>query len=230
MKNLIVGAGEVGRSLFEVLSQKHETFLKDKEDLVLDGIEILNICFPYSEYFDDELRKYQEYYKPKITVIHSTVPVGTSRKLGALHSPIHGKHPDLSKGIKTFKKFVGGTDKIQVRTVVKFLKEAGIKAKTVSSPEVSELSKILCTTYYGWNIIFQKEVAKLCEQFGVPFDETYGWNRWYNKGYRQMGMSKFCRPVLENVPGKIGGHCVVQNTRLLDSFITKVVKEYDEAL
>ncbi len=152
MRNIIIGNGEVGKSLYEVLKDVHETYLRGIEDVELPKTEVLNICFPYSREFKKQVRKYQKMYEPLVTIIHSTVPIGTCRKLNATHSPIHGKHPNLSGGIKTFVKFVGGGDPI----VIKFLNDAGIKTRAVGL-EGSDASKLWCPTYYGWNILFMKE-------------------------------------------------------------------------
>jgi UDP-N-acetyl-D-mannosaminuronate dehydrogenase len=146
-----------------------------------------------------------------------------------VHSPIHGKHPDLSGGIKTFAKYVGGSNPEAVYKAVEFLSKAGIKPKIVSSPEASELSKILCTSYYGWNIVFMKEVQKLCKHYNVDFYDVYTrWNSEYNKGYKALGMEQFTRPVLDPMPGKIGGHCVMANAHLVDSLITKTIIEQNK--
>ena len=229
-KTLIIGNGEVGKSLAQVLAPYHEVHIRDKndEELGLEGIEVLNICYPPSPEFVEQTKKYIKKYKPKLTIIHSTVPIGTTRSLGkwVVHSPIHGKHPDLSAGIKTFVKYVGGAHPSAVYMATQFLGKAGINAKVVSSPEASELSKIMCTSYYGWNILFMKEVEKLCEKLNIDFSDVYTrWNWEYNYGYQKLNMSWFTRPVLDPMPGGIGGHCVVNNAKLLDSFITNTIVE-----
>jgi len=245
-KSIIIGAGEVGRSLYKVLeaTYKKAIVLRDKEpdkeihcienDFHNSSVSFLHICYPYSDLFIDYTKNYIQQYKPSIaTIIHSTVPVGTTRKCGeyCVHSPIHGKHPNLADGIKTFVKYVGGENNVTVYSTRYYLEMAGIPTKMVSSPEASELSKILCTTYYGWNIVFCKEVAAICKELGVSFKEVYtNWNKEYNKGYTELGMSQFVRPVLEPIEGKIKGHCVVNNTKLLDSAITNLIKEYDELM
>ena len=228
MRCLIIGAGEVGKSLFEVLKNHHETYIKDLESLSLSNVVVLNICIPYSDDFLWQVREYQKQYTPTVTIIHSTVPVGTSRALESVHSPIHGKHPDLSNGIKTFVKYVGGADKEKTKLANKFLREAHIKTRIVSSPEASELSKILCTTQYGWQILINKEIKRICDILKVDFEEVYGWNKHYNKGYTKLGTPQFVRPTLAHYEGKIGGHCVVNNTRLLDSWLTDTLRERNE--
>jgi len=238
MKSLIIGAGEVGKSLYKVLeaTYKENIVIRDKQPdfgIIEDSLPFLNICYPYSDSFVEDTKAYIKQYHPTTTIIHSTVPVGTTRKCGdaCVHSPIHGKHPNLAEGIKTFTKYVGGANELAVLLAINYLEDAGIHPKRVSSPEASELSKILCTTYYGWNIVFCKEVADLCRQLNVPFEEVYtNWNKEYNKGYTELGMGQFVRPVLEPVEGKLGGHCVINNCDLLESFITHLIKRLDEEI
>lgn len=224
MKTLIIGKGEVGTSLYHVLRSDHETYIKDVEDLELDGIEILNICFPPFEGFIEAVKKYQIQYKPRLTIIHSTVPVGTSSKLGSVHSPIHGKHPNLAQGIKTFVKYIGANNPEDAELAEKFLNQAGIKTKIVKNPETSELSKIMCTTQYGLNIRAMQIIHDDCERLGADFKDVYGWNKYYNEGYDLLEMPQFHRPVLNYVEGPIGGHCVLPNCELLESKLTEFVK------
>ena len=110
MRTLIIGAGEVGYSLKRALEDKHEVFIRDKEKGDFKKIEVLNICYPPSKDFIKITKKYIEEYHPKVTIIHSTVPPGTTDKCGenVVHSPIHGKHPNLKEGIFTYVKYLGG--------------------------------------------------------------------------------------------------------------------------
>ncbi|MEK9208109.1 MAG: hypothetical protein AAB922_06485 [Patescibacteria group bacterium] len=231
MKTLTIGAGEIGKSLHQVFSEKYESYLRDKEDLKLENIDVLNICYLPSKDFVKNTKEYIKQYKPRLTIIHSTVAPGTTAKCGEMvvHSPTHGKHPNLVGGIKTFVKYIGGDDTYAVYIADKFLKGAGIKTKIVANSKTSELSKIFCTSYYGWNLLFMKEMAKMCKKENVPFHEVYiDWNWLYNIGYEQLGMPQFRRPVLEPIKGKIGGHCVVENCTLYDNFITRTIKEKNE--
>ena len=55
----------------------------------------------------------------------------------------------------------------------------------------------------------------MCEREGVPFNEVYKQtNEIYNRGFSGI-RPNVVRPVLEYVPGKIGGHCVRANAKLL---------------
>lgn len=230
MKNIILGCGEVGSSLHEVLKDFHETHVRDVEPGEDDPekVEVLNVCIPYGEGFTEAVKGYQERYRPELTIIHSTVKPGTSRELGAVHSPIHGLHPNLASGIKTFVKYVGGELADDVLKAKEFLMKAGIKVQEVSSPEASEWSKVLCTTRYGWEITFAKEVAAICEREGLSYGEVYGWAKHYNDGYTELGKPEYHRSLLKNVPGPIGGHCVVPNARIIgDEWVASVLLERD---
>ena len=231
-KTLIIGAGEIGTSLGNVLSSVYEVVYDDiRFEKHPDGnFNTLNICYPYSDKFVEITKNYINKYQPKLTIIHSTVRVGTTRKLGkgVVYSPINGRHPHLELSIKTFIKFIGGISGEDTYSASEFFRVAGIKTIIFSSPEATEFAKIFCTTYYGWNLIFTKEMVKLCEENNLPFHEVYTiWNNVYNEGYMKLNESRFLRPVLLPMKGEIGGHCVIPNCDLFDSSLTKVVKQFN---
>jgi len=227
---IIIGAGEVGYALFKVLERLPNHVLRvrdigDESTKKTLHFDVMHICFPYSKTFVRAVRTYQKQYTPKYTVIHSTVPVGTSRKCSAFHSPVRGVHPNLQSGIMTFEKWLGP----ESNDLAAYFECAGIPVMQCANPETTELAKILCTTYYGWNIVFEKEVFKLCKKHKVPFADVYTkWNEQYNRGYTRLGMSHVVRPVLKHVPGKIGGHCVLNNLKFLKSKVAKFIKDYKE--
>ncbi len=221
MQSLIIGAGEVGLALQSILKCK----IIDKQDLI-GTFDIIHVCFPYSDQFEDEVKKYQQKYNPKHTVIHSTVPVGTSRKLKAIHSPIRGMHPELKKSILTFVKFIGGENSDEIAD---YFRNHGIKVQLCRKQETTELMKLLDTLYYGVCIEFAKEAERLCEKNEVPFSEVYTLaNQSYNKGYEKLGYSEFIRPVLQPLKKKIGGHCVLQNTAFLESEFVELVRNRNQ--
>jgi UDP-N-acetyl-D-mannosaminuronate dehydrogenase len=95
--------------------------------------------------------------------------------------------------------------------------------------EATELGKLLDTAYYGWNVIFAKEVKRIADEHGLDYEEVYTIpNTHYNEGYKKHGMYHVVRPVLKYIPGKIGGHCVVPNAYLLDTWITEILRERDK--
>ena len=202
-KTLIIGRGQIGIALERVLSTSHHTWLKDKEQLDLTDVEFLHICYPYSERFVEITKDYIKKYKPKYTIIHSTVPIGTSTKCGAYHSPIRGIHPFLEEGIRTFVKYLAPPN----QELKEYFNRAGIKIMEVEKPEITEALKIWSTTAYGWNIILEKEIYKWCQKHNLDFNIIYNEaTKTYNEGYSKLGMKNVVRPILKEYPGKIGGH------------------------
>jgi len=68
--SLIIGAGEVGEALYDILNDFYEgVYDYDKEDnvltLLLKTFDIIHICFPYSKEFVNEVKKYQKKYNLK---------------------------------------------------------------------------------------------------------------------------------------------------------------------
>ena len=219
---LIIGAGEVGESLARVLNPYYDVSLMDRYHAALTtGPEVMHICFGYSEGFVQSVKGYQDQYHPKYTVIHSTVPPGTSRKCDAVHSPIIGMHPFLDEGIKTFTKLLGGS---QASEVAQFFRRAGIKVYLFDKQETTELYKILDTTYYGLCVEYTKEIKRLAEQHGIPFEAWTIYNDNYNKGYQKLGYPEFTRPNLVPIMTAIKGHCVVPNTYFIDNEFTRLIQ------
>ena len=221
MKTLIIGFGEVGEALYEILINTKPDIL-DMEEGVTETFEIIHICFPYSEHFVKEVKRYQRKYKPKYTVIHSTVPVGTSKECDAIHSPIVGIHPYLVKSIETFTKFLGGKD---ADKVADHFRKAGIKVYVTDKSETTELMKIMSTDFYGLCIEYTKEVKKMCDKYKVPFEMWTLWTNNYNQGYTVLGHPEFNRPNLIPITKKIGGHCILPNLLYIDNDFIKLIRK-----
>jgi len=233
MKTLIIGMGEIGCSLSNVLDDEYNCICYDTKypnDLVYlkkDKFEIIHIAFPYSNDFIKQVKNYQKMFKPKYTVIHSTVPVGTSRKCNAIHSPVVGIHPHLAESLKTFTKFLGGK---QASEVADYFRRAGVKVYVCDKPETTELMKIQCTTLYGLNVEFTKDMKKQCEKYNVPFDAWTIWNENYNKGYEKLGYPEYRRYNLVPLMKMVGGHCVLPNLKLLKTKFTDFLDKIKDDL
>ncbi|OHA69126.1 MAG: hypothetical protein A3J68_02020 [Candidatus Wildermuthbacteria bacterium RIFCSPHIGHO2_02_FULL_48_16] len=215
----ILGYGEVGQAIAKFFAKPKVKDLKRKDDFT--GIDVLHVCIPWSKSFVDIVKGEIRAFKPKLVIVHSTVIPGTTKKIGklAVHSPVRGVHPNLHKGIRTFVKYIGADDKKVGLLAQKHLESVGMNAKILNPSSTTELGKILDTTYYGVCIAFHKEMMRLCDAFGVDFDSVMtDFNSSYNTGYTKLGMSHVVRPVLKPEKGPIGGHCVVQNAELLDTF------------
>ena len=215
MRSIIIGFGEVGKSLWCVLEEHYKVDVVDLHRTTNErGHDIMHICFPYSDDFIDRVDQYQKEFNPKYTVIHSTVPIGTSRKCGAIHSPIRGLHPNLESGIRTFEKFLGGEDATQVAD---YFRRAGLKVILFDDSETTEVLKLFDTEYYRTCVEFAHRVKKYCDKHSLNFSEVYTIpNQTYNEGYTKLGHSEYVRPILQPIMKEIGGHCLLPNKKLIE--------------
>lgn len=210
-KHIVIGMGEVGKAIQKVFDCDWVDL--EDEDVVDEGHYIMHVCLPYGKDFIRLVGAYKKRFSPKYTVIHSTVPVGTSRKCNALHSPIRGLHPNLYTGVMTFEKFIGGEN---ASYIADDFRKAGLKVILCDRQETTELGKLLDTEYYRACIEFTHRAKGLCEKHNAPFHEAYTlFNMTYNVGYTTLGHPEYVRPVLQAIKGKIGGHCVSQNAKLI---------------
>lgn len=214
MKTLIIGRGEVGRALGEIFGAHYYQSVIDKGESDQGVFEILHICFPYSTEFVAAVESYRRQYQPKWVVIHSTVPVGTSRALNAIHSPVRGIHPHLTQAIRTFQKFIGGPD---ASKVADYFRRAGLRVMLFDKQETTEAAKLFETESYRVNIEFMHRCKNYCHEHDLSFHEVYTLQSLtYNEGYLALGYPEYVRPILQPIAGKIGGHCVLQNKQLLE--------------
>jgi len=225
---LIIGYGEIGKSLEKVLWD-YTPSIVGKEGIIKgtfqEQIDIMHICFSYSKEFEKEVIKYQDKYKPTYTVIHSTVAIGTSRKLNAIHSPVIGIHPHLEESLTTFVKYLSGE---KASEVADYFRRVGMKVYLFDNQETTELLKICDTTHYGLEIEYYKEIKRLCKKYNVPFEAWTLWIRNYNLGYKLLGYPEYCKPELTPIMTEIKGHCVLPNCEFLDNDFTKLIKKLNE--
>ena len=231
---VVGGYGEVGRALVGVLGEVHRVYVDDpgvashSMEGLLDPLgltqppDVMHVCFPYSDEFLDDVANNHQMYQPEEIIIHSTVPVGTSRRLGALHSPVIGIHPNLAQSLCTFTKFLGGPDS---GTAAEHLRRAGMRVYTTSKQETTELMKLMSTLYYATCVEFTKDVKRMCDEADVPFELWTLWTQTYNDGYVTLQRPEFRRPNLDPISGKIGGHCLLPNAELIESDFAELVKE-----
>ncbi|MBI3335769.1 MAG: hypothetical protein HY001_04715 [Candidatus Portnoybacteria bacterium] len=217
----ILGYGEVGQAIAKFYRNPR---IKDlARDDGLRGVDVLHISIPWNETFIGAVEKEIREIKPKLTIIHSTVAVGTTKKLCEalpdeliVHSPVRGVHPHIHEGIKTFVKYVGAENKKAGELAKKHLESIGIKTKVFMPAATTELGKLLDTTYYGLAIAFHGEVKKMCDKWNLDFDEVMtDFNKTYNEGYLKLGKKNVVRPVLYPPEDGIHGHCVIENIEIL---------------
>jgi hypothetical protein len=91
-----------------------------------------------------------------------------------------------------------------------------MKVRLFDKAVTTELMKVLSTTFYGLCIEWTKHVAQLCAESDVPFEAWSLWTQNYNAGYKRLHQEQYMRPDLQDIPGKIGGHCVRENLIFLE--------------
>ena len=236
MSQLVIGLGEVGSSILNVLNEHYEDVKgHDQTYTQLDllgchqsAFDFFHICFPYSDNFVEEVKGYcKDFLKTNgLIIIHSTVPIGTCEKLDAVSSPIRGIHPNLEKGIKTFVKYFGGKRAYEAS---KIFEACNIQTKVYDSSRDVEAGKIVDTAYFGWIVAFNKEIYKMCQEKGLNFEIVWSeFTKTYNDGYRALDKDKFARPYFEHISGPIGGHCVMNNLKFLDNYVSFVLEKINE--
>lgn len=246
--DVIIGMGEIGKGLYQVIFNSGELVygldlnkqgglevvdMNDSGDIgkysvpleeIAKRVRLLHICIPGNiDNFVPVVSAYIEVYKPRVTVVHSTVPVGTTERLNQMgvvaHSPVRGKHPNMADGLLNYVKYIGMPEDISVKDwelLLTTFHTYGIKVRTMSSPKATELAKILSTTRYGVNLLFADMQNELIEKYGLNyFDVVTEWEHTYNEGLQQVGLQKYRRPILKPPNGYIGGHCVYENATML---------------
>ena len=224
---IVVGLGEVGKPLFEIIKEHHKTIGVDIDPVEFHGeCEIMHICFPYQiPGFVDQCVEYIKKYRPKLTVINSTVSPGTTRavynKTGAsvAFSPVRGKHVKMKQDMLYYSKFIGGIDEYSSQKAAEHFQSIGLKTRILSSPEAAELAKLTETTYFGILIAWAQEVERYCDQLSVNYDEVYSI-------FEEIAYL----PPVKYFPGIIGGHCVMPNIKILkESFKSDILDAIEKS-
>jgi len=208
---LIVGLGEVGRPLLEILGGTHQAAGRDVEDRAFHGVRILHLCFPFGPDFVSAAQRYVSRYEPEVVVVHSTVVPGTTRAIQqvtgtpAVYSPVRGKHVRMTEELRRYRKFVAGTSAAAVTAVADHFTAAGMTTQRMSSFESLELAKLLETTYFGVLVAWAQEMDRFAASAAADYRETTGF-------FEEIGFF----PPVSFEPGFIGGHCVMPNLDLLE--------------
>jgi UDP-N-acetyl-D-mannosaminuronate dehydrogenase len=227
---LVVGLGEIGRTLFELLKEKDsfaiygldldETKMRaagqDRSKLP-NEVDTMHVCLPCKnqDNFVDTVDSYAKKFKPKLLIINSTVPPGTTKKVQqsckclVAHSPARGVHKSpkhMKWEMKRWTKYVGGADEKAAEAARKHFEKMGLKVKTLKSCAETELAKLFETTYRAWMIACFQEMHRIARNFEADFDDVVDF-------LEDTHRIRLDRPIM--FPGHIGGHCLIPNTELL---------------
>ncbi len=217
MKTLIIGSGQVGTALKENIAPYHETFIRDLEDIQIDGVDVLHICYPDHEGFDITTKAYIAQYKPKLTIINSSVRVGTTRSCGedVVYSPTRGRHPKLAEEMRVFVRFVASHNSRTMYMANEYFKKCGFTVFPAEKPEALELLKVLSNIHMGLEIVWRQEVERILNAFEISPKDYDEWEHTYREGYIQLKDWNLMRSLMR--PDPIGGHCILPCTELLNS-------------
>jgi UDP-N-acetyl-D-mannosaminuronate dehydrogenase len=235
---LVVGLGDVGRSLFELLkeSRKVEVYGWDVDKEKMQDIQqgdlprevgVLHICYRCSgqEEFVNTTMDYVRRFRPELTIINSTVPPGTTEKVHKLsgghvvHSPVRGMHESresMKRDLLFWTKYIGGVDEKSSELARRHFEELGFKTKNLAGSVETEVAKLFETTYRAWMIACFQEMHRISRRFGADFDQV---TDLLEDDHRV----RFDRPI--HFPGVIGGHCLIPNAKLLlESYDSEFVR------
>jgi len=213
---VVVGLGIVGSSLLQLLSEHYDAIGVDiAPNRDINHIDVMHICYPFQiEDFIGQSLQYIELYEPRLTIIDSTVPIGTTRVIAlhsgasVAHSPVRGKHAHMLDDLRRYVKYVGALDRVTAEQATVHFESIGLATKVLSSPEATEFAKLSETAYFGLLIAWAQDVERACDKLVVDYDEIVSF-------YDEI---KFFPPV-RYFPGIIGGHCVMPNIDLLSRTI-----------
>jgi UDP-N-acetyl-D-mannosaminuronate dehydrogenase len=227
---LVVGLGEIGCTLFELLKEKDSFTLygldldqtkmraayQDQSKLPKE-VDTMHICLSCKDQdkFVVTITSYAKKFTPKLLIINSTVPLGTTKKIQqnckclVAHSPARGVHksPEHMKWeMKRWTKYVGGADVKAAEAACKHFEKMGLKVKKLKSCVETELAKLFETTYRAWMIACFQEMHRISRKFEADFDDVVDF-------LEDTHRVRLDRPIM--FPGFIGGHCLIPNTELL---------------
>jgi len=235
---LVIGLGEVGRSLFELLreSRKFAVYGYDVDEEKMRKIDstdipkkvdVMHICYPCTdmESFVNATVDYVNRFQPRLSIIESTVPPGTtwkiyeSTKCLIAHSPVRGVHLDIEgmkQELKSWTKYLGGVDSESAELARKHFQKLGLAVSVLKSPFETELAKLLETTYRALMIAWFQEMHRISKAFNANFDQIVDF-------LEDTHRIRLDRPIF--FPSVIGGHCLIANAQLLSrSYNSKFIE------
>lgn len=236
MVEAILGMGEVGTAIFNLLSERNyscvgididESKCRNYSKNELLNIDFLHVCIP------GETKNFVQIVKDFISnskinlgiIIHSTVIPGTttkiqnSTKLPVIFSPVRGVHRRFVEDLKRYTKFFAldiiSDNKIETEFLNRFK-----KVEKMKDTKTCEYAKILVdTTYYGWLINYAQITKIICDKNNIDYDEMW---KFSNEIHEFLGN----RPKM--FPGIIGGHCVIPNLSLINEASLDSIKTVND--
>uniref|UniRef100_A0A7C2ZSA7 GDP-mannose dehydrogenase n=1 Tax=Ignisphaera aggregans TaxID=334771 RepID=A0A7C2ZSA7_9CREN len=224
-KVLIVGLGEVGSAIYRIFKacgtykvygyDVDSSKTIDAMESIERPIDYLHITIPYTASFTDIVKEYVSMFSPRVVFIHSTVAIGTSRAIHRVtgittaFSPVRGKHPDMTRHLLFWPKWVSALPHEKVEECAKHLELAGFRVRVHrGAPESLELAKLWETVYRAIMIASWQELHRIARKFGADIETVAEFVGEVHSVLRD-------RPIY--FPGYIGGHCLIPNAKILIS-------------
>ena len=232
--HLVIGYGEIGQAVAEAIGEyQHVSYLdtNGEQSRIPEEIHILHICFPPSDNFIFDVQDYINEYGPILTIIWSSVPIGTTTKLGTgvIHSPVEGVHPNLSDSIRAMDRYVGYNTETDAELAQQLFTDMDIKVKLIPDPRVTEFLKLRSTSKYGINLVWTQYEANVMKTMMADYKYVQEYDQSYNRLYEALEMPQHRRYIMYPPDNHIGGHCVVPNAKLLnEQFPNDMLKMIEE--
>lgn len=224
-KVLVIGLGEVGRPLYEVAleSGKFDVYGYDLDpaktverlESIPRDLDFMHVVVPYSERFFDIVIDYASMFKVDFIVIHSTIAPGTTRRIyeetktTVAYSPVRGKHPNLKRHLLFWPKWVASLPSERCEDIAKHLEAMGFKVRAYAGlPETLEIAKLWETVYRAIMIASWQELHRIAKEYGAELVTIAEFIGEVHEVLRD-------RPIY--FPGFIGGHCLIPNTKVINS-------------
>ncbi len=221
MRVIVIGLGEVGAGLYELVKQFHEIEKLDVEPKQINGsFDVMHICFRFNSKFVDNVLGYAKRFEPRLVIIESTTSPGTTDQIAkklsktlVCHSPVRGRHKDtILLGLKTYTKYVGPCSKEAGEFAEKYYQDMGLKVYIAKSALETEFGKLMNLSYFGTCIGVFQEFERVIDKYHLKRDDIMnfiGSTQTDSKG-------TVPRPLYNG--GYIGGHCVTPALKMLQEF------------
>jgi UDPglucose 6-dehydrogenase len=236
----IVGYGYVGRAMYNFFKKHYEVFVHDVQgdkDVPIVGREEINscdlslICVPTpmdsSGRCDTSLvDEVVSWVNTPITIIKSTVEVGTTASLSKLHGKKLVFSPEYcgessywspylwDREVKETPFFIFGGDSESTSKCVDFyLPVAGPVKKYIQTSSCSaEMAKYMENSFYATKIAFCYEMAEICHSAGIDYNTVR--ELWLH----DPRINPMHTAVFERNDSPFGGKCLPKDLSALHNF------------
>lgn len=172
---MVAGLGGVGLPLLHILAGKYDCAGIDIEPVEFEApCSVLHVCYPFQiGNFIAATVDYILKLRPRLAIVHSSVPPGTTREIQSLvpdcfvaYSPVCGKHPHLEADMMRRRKFVAAPHAGSLAAAREHLTGAGFRLAIMPTPELAEFVKLLETAYLGVLLAWSQEMEQLAANYG----------------------------------------------------------------